>query len=142
MRYVTLGTKSELKMFHMRQPDGKTVSGSIGISPDFGTAVVLKIFDRANMSKSDQTALLGVSAERLEAYRAKQSVPGDPLVIERLNDFLRCYIILKVLYVREYSSIYAWFTSPNTTVPPTPLEHMKRCGIDAVRAYLESMLSR
>ncbi len=145
MRYVTIGTKAEFKLFNLRLPDGSPVSDSpepVWMSPEFATSMLFQIFDKAHITDVDQAALLGIPAETLKDYRGQESIPHDRLVLDRIEAFLRCYILLKVLYVRDYELIYQWLTAENTAVPPNPIEHMKRFGIGAVRDYLEGVLCR
>ncbi len=145
MRYVTIGTKAEFKLFKLRLPDGSPVSDfpePVCMSPEFAISVAFQIFDKAHITDADQAELLGVPEESLGQYRGRESIPQDRMVLDRIEAFLRCYTLLKVLYVRDYDLIYRWLVAENTAVPPTPIEHMKRFGIGAVRDYLEGALCR
>jgi hypothetical protein len=131
------------KMFRRRTPEERERSDPpLNLSPQFALSFVLKVFEQAKIPEVDQMALLRVPQEALDRCRRGESIIGERELVQRLEGLLQCYTILKILYVREYDSIYAWWTNPNTALPPTPIEHMKRAGIEPVRAYLESALHK
>lgn len=143
MRDTTPREGTSSRYFRRRTPRGnRDPDVSLNLAPQFALSIVLKILEKANVTESDQTVLLGVSPEALDHYRRGDSTLREREIVERLEDFLHCYMALKVLYARDYDMIYAWLTNPNTAIPPNPVEHMKRFGIGAVRAYLEGSLSR
>lgn len=144
-RLVMIGTEREFELLKLRLPNGRRArSGSndcVFLTAGFAMSMSLKVLDKAKVRKIDQADLFRVSVTTLRRYRRQQSIPREPDILQNLEDFLCCYKVLKVLYVRRYPSIYIWLTAPNQALRPNPIQYMKRFGIHAVREYHQQMLA-
>lgn len=107
-----------------------------------GTALtlLLRIFEKWQLDQQTQAQLLKVSPSTLGRYRRGLSVPRRREQLQRIGDLLRCYMVLRVLYVHNLELSDSWLTRAHTRFRPNPITYMMRHGTDEVMRYLHGQL--
>ncbi len=107
-----------------------------------GTALtlLLRIFEKWQLDPKTQAQLLKVSPSTLERYRRGLSGPHRHEQRQRIGDLLRCYMVLRVLYVHNLELADHWLTRAHTRFRPNPVAYMMRHGTNEVMRYLHGQL--
>lgn len=144
-RPIVLGTVGELRLYNLTLPgieETKDPSALACLPVGAALKLLLAIFEkRWKLDRKTQAMLLKVSPSTLRLYHRGKSVPRRREQIERIEDLLRCYMALTVLFPRNPDSADTWLTRPNRRLRPSPVAYAARHGVRSVRRALEAELA-
>lgn len=145
MGQVTLGTVGELEMRGLTFPgieSARDPASLVCLPADTALRLLLPILEKLwKLDDTTQAKLLKVSLSTLKRYRAGRSVPRRREQLRRIEDLLRCYLALRVLFPRNPELADAWPTRRNSRLKPSPVANAVRRGTRDVRRYLEGELA-
>lgn len=109
--------------------------------------VVMRLFDKWELSQSDRLNLLGLSPnsrQMLSRYAQGQPLPKQPDLMDRVGLLLTIHRSLRMLYPENADICYSWIKLKNELFGGiTPLELMKAgglLGIAQIARYLDQYL--
>ena len=143
---VTLGTVGEFRMFGLTLPGIESASDPacslVRLPADTALRLLLPILETLwKLDRTTQAKLLKVGPSTLKRYRAGRSVPRRREQFRRIEDLLRWYVALRVLFPRNPELADAWPTRRNSGLKPSPVANAVRRGTRDVRRYLEGELA-
>lgn len=111
--------------------------------------MIMKLFDRWQLSPADQAALLGfglTSRVSLNQYRMGKPLPKRADLLDRVGNLLAIHKSLRILFPHDLSLAYSWVGAQNRAFDGMrPLDVMVKyrfAGLLRVRAYLEHARAR
>jgi len=132
---VQLGDSSHLHMIGYNvAPD----AGIVCLPVSAAMKLLFKIFDKWQVARSTQVALLRVSPSTLTRY-IKGGIPRRRKTIECIEDILVTELMLSVLFPGQKHNVQKWLVSQNRAFDNmTPIEYAASNGTMKIRKYLES----
>ena len=142
---IKLGTVGEFRTLGLTLPGIGSASdpASLACLPvDTALRLLLPILETLwKLDRTTQAKLLKVGPSTLKRYRAGRSVPRRREQLRRIEDLLRWYMALRVLFPRNPELADAWPTRRNSGLKPSPVANAVRRGTRDVRRYLEGELA-
>lgn len=124
------------EVLHMVGYNVDAIPGDVMLPISVAMQVLFKVFEKWEIRKAQQTAVLGISLSTLARYR-KGTFPRKTNTINRVEDLLRIELMLRVLFGQE--SQPNWIINKNTYFSDlSPIEYMSKNGTEEVRQYLEN----
>ena len=129
---IKLGTVGEFRMLGLTLPgieNAKDSWAQVRLPVDTALRLLLPILEKLwKLDRNTQAKLLKVGPSTLMRYRAGRSVPRRREQLRRIEDLLRWYLALRVLFPRNPELAETWPTRRNRRLKPSPIAYAVRRG--------------
>jgi hypothetical protein len=104
------------------------------------TQALLRLFDAWQLTREEQSNLLGIDARSLDGYLDGRPLADDTVLLDRVANLLAIHKVLRLRYAEQPDFLQEWVRLPNVKLAghrPLDLMMASREGLSAMRQHLD-----